>query len=102
MNCELCTEAMVATPIPHLGGQELYTKALKKEIYDLLFSEELKEQISYEQFLSYDINSFAIETVKSNSIIENNVGLSFYDWYNKKGYVLNIEDKKITTFEEVK
>lgn len=76
-------------------------KSSNKEIYDRLFSEELKNEISYEQFLSYGINSFALIGTSAMVLADDSIYIGFADNLNHKAYGLKVKEKLIIEFKVI-
>lgn len=76
-------------------------KCSTKDIYDILFSDELKATTSYDQFQSYNINPFGIVSEKSTLLVDKSVIITFLDMASDKGYGVIVKDKKITKFYEI-
>ena len=76
-------------------------KCSAEEIYNILFSDELKATTSYDQFQSYNINPFGIVSEKSTLLADKSVIITFLDMASNKGYGVIVKDKKITKFYEI-
>lgn len=76
-------------------------KCSNEDIYDILFSDELKATTSYDQFQSYNINPFGIVSEKSTLLADKSVIITFSDMASNKGYGVIVKDKKITKFYEI-
>lgn len=74
-------------------------KCSSKSIYDNLFSDELKEKISYEQYKEYDI--CFIEGASASHLSDNEVCVSFMESVKKEGYFFIVRNGKITEFRRV-
>lgn len=78
--------------------ETMMQKSGNKDIYDRLFSEELKNEISYEQFSGYGINPFAITHSRATVLIDG-VYISFTDTLNHIVCGIRVKEKLIVEFK---
>lgn len=72
-----------------------------EQVYNELFTTNLKQQIELEKFKGYKINMYAAEYATANVLADNSILTSFYDSVNKKSYLVTIKNGMITKFQQV-
>lgn len=72
-----------------------------EQIYNQLFTTNLKKQITLEEFKGYKINMYAAENVTANLLADNSILTSFYDSINKKSYIITIKNGMIIKIQQV-
>lgn len=73
----------------------------KEIIYNKLFSEDLKEKVTLEQFEDYEINAFIIDYISAIILADDSIYISFPDTLNHKTYGVRTKDKMIIEIEQV-
>lgn len=81
--------------------KEMMKWCSNETIYNELFSEKLKEEITLEQFEEYKINSFGIDYVSAMVLADDSIRISFVDWVNNEAYSLRVKNKVITEFKKI-
>ena len=72
-----------------------------EQVYNELFTTNLKEQINLETFKNYKINMYAAERANAIQLADNSILVSFYDSVNRKSYLITIKNGMITKFQQV-
>lgn len=81
--------------------EQLMKNCDHEQVYNELFTSNLKKKIKLEEFKSYGINMYATEHVTADRLADNSILTSFYDSINRKSYLVTIKNGMITKFQQV-
>jgi hypothetical protein len=73
----------------------------EEEIYEELFSEELKQKISLKKYKSYNINPYTLSYVNISLMPDESIYIYFNDEGIGEWYYFIIKDEKIITFKRI-